>query len=244
MLPFESLLAIGRASPYRPDPPVVELDRRYCMTKPDFVTHLDDLVATDLPHLDRPHLRLLPKHPMRALEALDDPRFKLIPDRVGNREPLVEAIEARLAELTVAEVVSMLEAVEVPVGPIYSLDQVFEDPQTEHLKLKRTIQHPTLENDASFSPWICKIARHRAHDLLRKRRRNEALPEEESDNVPAPEPGALDSLLEAEQSKLIAGALQALPKDSREAMIGKMSAEPARTELTSTGAAPIPMRFL
>ena len=42
-----------------------------------------------------------------GLESLlDDPRFKLIPDRVCNREPLVEAIEARLAELTVAEVVS------------------------------------------------------------------------------------------------------------------------------------------
>jgi crotonobetainyl-CoA:carnitine CoA-transferase CaiB-like acyl-CoA transferase len=85
---------------------------------------------------------------------LDDPRFKLIPDRVSNREPLVEAIEARLAELTVAEVVSTLEAVEVPVGPIFSLDQVFDDPQTEHLQLKRTIQHPTAgEISVTGFPW-------------------------------------------------------------------------------------------
>ncbi len=85
---------------------------------------------------------------------LDDPRFKLIPDRVGNREPLVEAIEARLADLTVAEVVSTLEAVEVPVGPIYSLDQVFEDPQTQHLNLKRTIRHPKAgEINVTGFPW-------------------------------------------------------------------------------------------
>jgi crotonobetainyl-CoA:carnitine CoA-transferase CaiB-like acyl-CoA transferase len=90
-----------------------------------------------------------------GLEALlDDPRFKLIPDRVGNREPLVEVIEARLADLTVAEVVEKLEAVEVPVGPIYSLDQVFDDPQTEHLQLRRKIQHPKVgEISVTGFPW-------------------------------------------------------------------------------------------
>ncbi len=85
---------------------------------------------------------------------LADPRFTLIPDRVGNREPLVEAIEARLADLTVAEVVEKLEAVEVPVGPIYSLDQVFDDPQTEHLQLRRKIQHPKAgEISVTGFPW-------------------------------------------------------------------------------------------
>src|SRR4051812_8659894 len=85
---------------------------------------------------------------------LDDPRFKLIPDRVGNREPLVAAIETRLADLTVAEVVATLEAVEVPVGPIYSLDQVFDDPQTEHLGLRQRLQHPTAgEISVTGFPW-------------------------------------------------------------------------------------------
>ena len=85
---------------------------------------------------------------------LADPRFTLIPDRVGHREPLVQAIEARLAQLTVAEIVSTLEAVEVPVGPIYSLDQVFADPQTEHLKLRRKVQHPVAgEISVTGFPW-------------------------------------------------------------------------------------------
>jgi crotonobetainyl-CoA:carnitine CoA-transferase CaiB-like acyl-CoA transferase len=90
-----------------------------------------------------------------GLESLlDDPRFALIPDRVGNREPLVEAIEARLADLTVAEVVEKLEAVEVPVGPIYSLDQVFADPQTEHLQLRRKVRHPKAgEISVTGFPW-------------------------------------------------------------------------------------------
>ncbi|MGE3908454.1 MAG: CaiB/BaiF CoA transferase family protein [Chloroflexota bacterium] len=90
-----------------------------------------------------------------GLEALlDDPRFTLIPDRVANREPLVAAIEARFATLTVAEVVSTLEAVEVPVGPIYSLDQVFADPQTEHLNLQRQVEHPKAGTiSVTGFPW-------------------------------------------------------------------------------------------
>jgi crotonobetainyl-CoA:carnitine CoA-transferase CaiB-like acyl-CoA transferase len=78
-----------------------------------------------------------------GLDALlDDPRFARNRDRVENREPLVEAIQKRLAELTVAETVSTLEAVEVPCGPVYTLADVFADPQTDHLELRRAVQHP------------------------------------------------------------------------------------------------------
>ena len=42
----------------------------------------------------------------------------------------------------------------MPVGPIYSLDQVFDDPQTEHLDLRRTIQHPKAgEISVTGFPW-------------------------------------------------------------------------------------------
>jgi crotonobetainyl-CoA:carnitine CoA-transferase CaiB-like acyl-CoA transferase len=37
-----------------------------------------------------------------------------------------------------------LEAAEVPVGPVLSLDQVFADPQAEHLQLKRSMAHPAI----------------------------------------------------------------------------------------------------
>jgi crotonobetainyl-CoA:carnitine CoA-transferase CaiB-like acyl-CoA transferase len=38
----------------------------------------------------------------------------------------------------------LLLAHDVPSAPIYSLDEVFEDPQVKHLGLKREVQHPKL----------------------------------------------------------------------------------------------------
>ena len=32
----------------------------------------------------------------------------------------------------------------MPCGPIYSVDQVFADPQVEHLQMARPADHPTL----------------------------------------------------------------------------------------------------
>jgi crotonobetainyl-CoA:carnitine CoA-transferase CaiB-like acyl-CoA transferase len=36
-----------------------------------------------------------------------------------------------------------LNAAGVPCGPIYSMDQVFADPQVKHLGMAREVQHPT-----------------------------------------------------------------------------------------------------
>jgi crotonobetainyl-CoA:carnitine CoA-transferase CaiB-like acyl-CoA transferase len=93
----------------------------------------------------------------RALDLpdlLDDPRYAKNADRVGNREPLAERIEARMKELTVAEVVATLEAVDVPCGPVSTLADVFADPQTEHLELRRPVQHPRAgEISVTGFPW-------------------------------------------------------------------------------------------
>ncbi len=87
-------------------------------------------------------------------DLLDDPRFAKNSDRVSNREPLVERIEARLKELTVAEVVETLEAVEVPCGPVSTLADVFADPQTQHLGLQQKVQHPKAgEISVTGFPW-------------------------------------------------------------------------------------------
>src|SRR6266852_2078404 len=83
----------------------------------------------------------------RALDLaglLADARFATNPDRVTNREALSSAIEARLALLTVAEVIDRLERAEVPVGPVYNLAQVFADPQSEHLGMAMPTPHPKV----------------------------------------------------------------------------------------------------
>jgi crotonobetainyl-CoA:carnitine CoA-transferase CaiB-like acyl-CoA transferase len=83
----------------------------------------------------------------RALDLvslLSDARFATNPDRVTNRTALSELIEARLMELTQAEVISRLEAAEVPVGPVYDLAQVFADPQSQHLGMALPTPHPNV----------------------------------------------------------------------------------------------------
>jgi crotonobetainyl-CoA:carnitine CoA-transferase CaiB-like acyl-CoA transferase len=83
----------------------------------------------------------------RALDLtalLSDMRFATNPDRVTNRSALSALIEARLMELTQAEVISRLEAAEVPVGPVYDLAQVFADPQSQHLGMTVATPHPKV----------------------------------------------------------------------------------------------------
>ncbi|HEY3058319.1 MAG TPA: CoA transferase [Chloroflexota bacterium] len=80
----------------------------------------------------------------RALDLaslLADPLFASNPDRVTNRQALSAAIEARLASLTTAEVIDRLEEAEVPVGPVYTLDEVFHDPQSQHLGMAQPTPH-------------------------------------------------------------------------------------------------------
>jgi formyl-CoA transferase len=90
---------------------------------------------------------------LQALQA--DPRFATNPDRVTNREPLSTAIEARLAQLTMAEVISRLEKAEVPVGPVYDLAQVFADPQSQHLGLSMATPHPKVPDlQTTGFPWL------------------------------------------------------------------------------------------
>ena len=42
------------------------------------------------------------------------------------------------------EWVSMLNEMGVPCGPIYSMDQVFADPQVQHLQAATPVDHPSL----------------------------------------------------------------------------------------------------
>jgi crotonobetainyl-CoA:carnitine CoA-transferase CaiB-like acyl-CoA transferase len=81
----------------------------------------------------------------RALDLaplLSDARFATNPERVTNRAALSAAIDARLASLSTADVIARLEAAEVPVGPVYALDEVFADPQSQHLQMAVPTPHP------------------------------------------------------------------------------------------------------
>jgi crotonobetainyl-CoA:carnitine CoA-transferase CaiB-like acyl-CoA transferase len=78
-----------------------------------------------------------------GVEALaSHARFVTNADRVRNRRVLAELIEAKTSAWTMTTLVDALSAVDVPSGPINSLDQVFDDPQVKHRELKVTLPHP------------------------------------------------------------------------------------------------------
>lgn len=78
-----------------------------------------------------------------GLDALaDDPRFVTNADRVRNRRALAELIESQTRQWPMARLVDAMSAVDVPSGPINSLDQVFDDPQVKHRELRITLPHP------------------------------------------------------------------------------------------------------
>jgi crotonobetainyl-CoA:carnitine CoA-transferase CaiB-like acyl-CoA transferase len=77
-------------------------------------------------------------------EIPDDPRFDSPARRSANRAELNELIGARLRTRTTAAWVEAFNHAGVPCGPVYRMDEVFADPQVEHLAMTETVQHPEL----------------------------------------------------------------------------------------------------
>jgi formyl-CoA transferase len=86
---------------------------------------------------------------------LADPRFIDNAGRITNRTALVALIEEVLRQHDTAEIVRRLDAVSVPCGPIYTVPEVFADPQVEHAHLRQRVAHPTLgEVDQLGFPYL------------------------------------------------------------------------------------------
>ena len=77
-----------------------------------------------------------------APELLNDPRYTTADKRSENRDVLTAEIERRLASAGSGTWIERLNAAGVPCGRIYSVDQVFADPQVEHLKMVDEIESP------------------------------------------------------------------------------------------------------
>lgn len=77
-------------------------------------------------------------------ELVDEPGFGSDPERVQNRARVNAAVEAAFKQRTTAAWTERLLQAGVPCGPIYSVDQMFADPQVRHLGMARTMQHPEM----------------------------------------------------------------------------------------------------
>lgn len=77
-------------------------------------------------------------------EVEQDVKFQKNNDRVKNQAELTPLIEKALALKTQDEWVEALNQAGIPCGPIYTLDQVFKDPQVLHQKMLLEIEHPKV----------------------------------------------------------------------------------------------------
>jgi crotonobetainyl-CoA:carnitine CoA-transferase CaiB-like acyl-CoA transferase len=71
-----------------------------------------------------------------------DPRFATNDARVAHREEFRARVERVLATDDTAVWVTRLEKAAIACGPIYELDEVFNDPQVQHLELVTEIEQP------------------------------------------------------------------------------------------------------
>jgi crotonobetainyl-CoA:carnitine CoA-transferase CaiB-like acyl-CoA transferase len=81
-------------------------------------------------------------------ELAEDRDFATNRQRVRNRATLASIIERIVREHPVRHWLEGLEAVNVPCGPVNSLDQVFADPQVVYRNMEISMKHPLADGDA------------------------------------------------------------------------------------------------
>jgi crotonobetainyl-CoA:carnitine CoA-transferase CaiB-like acyl-CoA transferase len=75
----------------------------------------------------------------------DSPDYATAAARLKNRDALNAEIDKLLSGRSSADWVAALNEAGVPCGPIYSIDQVFSDPQVEHLQIAQSVAKPNGE---------------------------------------------------------------------------------------------------
>ncbi len=90
-------------------------------------------------------------------EVARDPTYATNAQRVEHRAEIVRLLEARLATKTRTEWEAILAPLGIPCGPINRMDEVFADPQVQHLQMALEAEHPQagiirmVRNPVSFS---------------------------------------------------------------------------------------------
>ena len=86
----------------------------------------------------------------RLCDVLGDPDMASNPNfdngekRSENRVAVNASIEAQTQKRTSAEWIKALEEAGVPCGPIYNIDEVFADPQVQHVGMTHPVNHDEL----------------------------------------------------------------------------------------------------
>ena len=75
-------------------------------------------------------------------ELADDARFATNSLRVQQRQQLTQTFDAITRRWPQADLLAAMERAGVPCGPIYDLQQVFDDPQVQHRGMAVEVRHP------------------------------------------------------------------------------------------------------
>ena len=75
-------------------------------------------------------------------DLTDHPDFATQDQRFANRPKLKAVLDPIFAAETSATWLKRLEEFHVPAGPIYRMNEVFDDPQVRHLAIAQPVTHP------------------------------------------------------------------------------------------------------
>src|SRR6266536_2799068 len=75
-----------------------------------------------------------------ATELMQRPEYQTAADRSKHRDALNADMEKYTVKRTSAEWIDLLNKAGVPCGPIYTIDQVYADPQVEHLGIAQPVK--------------------------------------------------------------------------------------------------------
>lgn len=105
-------------------------------------------------------------HAVGLPELIDRPEYHTADGRSKNREQLKAELGAVFATKSMAHWVEAMNEAGVPCGPIYTVDQVFADPQVRHQGMAARVHHPRLGDielvgqplHMSRTPWRMRTA--------------------------------------------------------------------------------------
>jgi crotonobetainyl-CoA:carnitine CoA-transferase CaiB-like acyl-CoA transferase len=75
-------------------------------------------------------------------EMMKDPRFVDMPSRTRNIEEVYRIAGEQLASRTTGEWIALLDELEIPSGPVKSLDEVLDDPHLAAVGFFKRLNHP------------------------------------------------------------------------------------------------------
>ena len=76
---------------------------------------------------------------LNAGHLIDDPQYADGPSRSEHRDPLNAELEALTVKKPSVEWIDLLNEAGVPCGPIYKMDEMWSDPQVQHLCMAREV---------------------------------------------------------------------------------------------------------